>query len=232
MASTSSSSVIQIPQGQEQELKELEPTVLVSSPLRGMPAPRPSLTATATAPMLDRTLSSMANLMKLLPTGTVLAFQSLIPSFTNHGSCYTSNRYISGLLILLCAVSCVFFSFTDSLIGRDGKPYYGLATFNGFYVFNYRGADEERDVLFGDLSSLRIRLLDYLHAFFSALVFLVVAFSDSEIQYCFSLGDNPSARQLLVNLPLGAGLLASVVFMVFPTSRKGIGYTDTTPNSN
>ncbi|XP_072955052.1 protein DMP3-like isoform X2 [Typha angustifolia] len=211
MASTSSPSVIQIHQGQEQELRELEPTVQVPSPLRGMPAPGPTLmTATATAPMLDRTLSSMANLMKLLPTGTVLAFQSLTPSFTNNGSCYTSN----------------------SLIGRDGKPYYGLATFNGFYVFNYRGADEERDVLFGDLSRLRIRLLDYLHAFFSALVFLVVAFSDSEIQYCFSLGDNPSARQLLVNLPLGAGLLASVVFMVFPTSRKGIGYTDTTPNSN
>jgi hypothetical protein len=34
---------------------------------------------------VDKTLSSASDLLKLLPTGTVLAFQALAPSFSNHG---------------------------------------------------------------------------------------------------------------------------------------------------
>ncbi|KAF5175575.1 hypothetical protein FRX31_034847 [Thalictrum thalictroides] len=30
-------------------------------------------------------------------------------------------------------------------------------------------------------------------------------------------------KELLVNLPLGIGFLSSLVFLIFPTSRKGIG---------
>ncbi|XP_073009334.1 protein DMP2-like [Typha latifolia] len=234
MASSSPSIVIQIPQGQEQELKELERTPLNQSPLRSTPAPPktpPSVPAATPPPVLDRTLASVANLVKLLPTGTVLAFQSLSPSFTDHGKCYPSDRYMSALLVFFCAFFCIFLSFTDSLLGSNGKPYYGLATFKGFYVFNYHGADEDRGVVFGDLTRLRIRFLDYVHAFFGALVFLVVAFSDSGIQNCFFPDSGPNTKELLVNLPLGAGFLSSVVFMIFPTSRKGIGYSDTTPHS-
>nr|CAD1829670.1 unnamed protein product [Ananas comosus var. bracteatus] len=105
-----------------------------------------SSTTTNPAPLvIDRTLSSVANLAKLLPTGTVLAFQALSPSFANHGACYPSNKFLTALLLYFCAASCVFFSFTDSLRGRDGKLYYGMATFRGFYVFNYSGGDDDDD---------------------------------------------------------------------------------------
>ncbi|KAF3334585.1 hypothetical protein FCM35_KLT21189 [Carex littledalei] len=43
------------------------------------------------------------------------------------------------LLLYLCVLSCVFFTFTDSLVGTDGKVYYGIATLKGFFVFNFEG---------------------------------------------------------------------------------------------
>ncbi|OAY63304.1 hypothetical protein ACMD2_15662 [Ananas comosus] len=252
MAAQSSSTVIQIPPSPppaasaESELKELSD---IRSPLPGTPQRQQkppaaaaaaaaagmhvSSTTTNPAPLvIDRTLASVANLAKLLPTGTVLAFQALSPSFANHGACYPSNKFLTSLLLYFCAASCIFFSFTDSLRGRDGKLYYGMATFRGFYVFNYSGGDDDddddREFVFKDLRRLRIRLIDYVHAFFSAVVFLTVAFSDADVQNCFFPKAGPDARELLVNLPLGAGFLSSVIFMVFPTTRKSIGYTDST----
>ncbi|XP_072954610.1 protein DMP2-like [Typha angustifolia] len=226
MASISSgvNPATQIPQ--LRELRDLDRI----PPDRPAPARSTASVEPAKPPLLiDRTLARVANLTRLLPAGTVLAFQSLSPSFTNHGKCFTSNKYLSALLIHLCVVSCVFFSFTDSLVGRDGKLYYGVATLRGFRVFNYDGPDEDRGAVLDDLGRLRMRWLDCVHAFFSALVFLTVAFSDAEIQSCFFPADlGADARELQVNLPLGAGVLSSIVFIVFPTYRKGIGYTDTT----
>ncbi|BAB64753.1 P0560B06.19 [Oryza sativa Japonica Group] len=93
---------------------------------------------------VDKTLSTTANLVKLLPTGTTLAFQALAPSFTNHGRCLAINRYISGGLIAFCCAICALLSFTDSIIDRKGRPYYGLAFpadedtgKGGFVPFNY-----------------------------------------------------------------------------------------------
>jgi hypothetical protein len=173
-------------------------------------------------------LSSASDLLKLLPTGTVLAFQALAPSFSNHGACHAANRYLVLSLIGTCAASCVLLSFTDSVVGRDGKLYHGAATFGGFYPFNFAGTREEREAAFRgrDLSRLRITALDFVHAFFSALVFLAVALADASIQGCLFPDAGPDVRELLVNLPLGAGFLASMVFIVFPTTRKSIGYTD------
>jgi len=148
-----------------------------STPPRRLKAPA-ALPADAMAPpptVIDRSLASVANLAKLLPTGTALAFQSLSPSFTNRGACLPSNRYLTAALLYFC----VFFSFTDSFVGGDGKLYYGLATAKGFLVFNYTGDDEEdaerRRQVFKNLHRLRIRWLDYVHAVFSAIVFLTVA---------------------------------------------------------
>jgi hypothetical protein len=67
-------------------------------------APSPASTTTTTAPLkkaMDKTLASVANLAKLLPTGTALAFHSLSPSFTNRGACLASNRYLTAALLYL-----------------------------------------------------------------------------------------------------------------------------------
>ncbi|KAL6615557.1 hypothetical protein ACP70R_037827 [Stipagrostis hirtigluma subsp. patula] len=218
------------------------------SPFRGTTPPRqqqqlkalPPPAATAAPTTIDRTLASVANLAKLLPTGTALAFQSLSPSFTNRGACLASNRYLTAALLYFCVLSCVFFSFTDSFVGGDGKLYYGVATAKGFLVFNYDtaddGGDEDADAerrrrVFGDLRRLRIRWVDYVHAVFTAVVFLTVAFSDAAVQTCyFPHHADDNVQQMLTNLPLGAGFLSTIVFLVFPTTRKGIDYTG--PNAH
>ncbi|OEL19936.1 hypothetical protein BAE44_0019043 [Dichanthelium oligosanthes] len=216
------------------------------SPLRGDGAaaatpPRrlkqaPALLADTVAPpptAMDKTLASVANLAKLLPTGTALAFQSLSPSFTNRGVCLPSNRYLTAALLYLCVLSCVFFSFTDSFVGSDGKLYYGIATVKGFLVFNYSGDtgdnDEEdaerRRQVFKNLRRFRIRWVDYVHGVFSSVVFLTVAFSSAAVQSCFFPNSGENVNQMLTNLPLGAGFFSTMVFLVFPTTRKGVDYT-------
>lgn len=176
--------------------------------------------------VVDKTLSSAANLVKLLPSGTVLAFQALSPPFSNRGMCHTSNKYLTAALIQLCAAACAALSFTDSLKGGDGKLYYGVATLRGMYVLNYDGEEGERSGVLKDLRRYRLRVLDVVHALFAVVVFLTLAFSDSDVLNCFFPEASPNTRQLLVNLPLGAAFLSGVVFMVFPTTRKGIGYAD------
>ncbi|XP_066308761.1 protein DMP2-like [Miscanthus floridulus] len=188
--------------------------------------------ATRETPVRRPALScASSDLLKLLPTGTVLAFQALAPSFSNHGVCHEANRYLVLSLLGACTASCVLLSFTDSLVGRDGKLYHGAATFWGFYPFNYTGTSEEREATFKDLSRFRITARDFVHAFFSALVFLAVALADASIQGCLFPDAGPDVRELLANLPLGAGFLSSMVFMIFPTTRKSIGYTDMTPHA-
>lgn len=202
-----------------------------STPPRQLKAAPAPAVADTPATAIDKTLASVANLAKLLPTGTALAFQSLSPSFTNRGACLPSNRYLTAALLYLCLVSCVFFSFTDSFVGTDGKLYYGLATVKGFLVFNYTGDEddegdaERRRQVFKDLRRLRIRWVDYVHAGFSAVVFLTVAFGTAAVQSCFFPNAGENVNQMLINLPLGAGFFSTMVFLVFPTTRKGIDYT-------
>ncbi|KAE8793192.1 hypothetical protein D1007_32197 [Hordeum vulgare] len=181
---------------------------------------------------VDKTLSGASDLLKLLPTGTVLAFQALAPSFTNHGVCHTANRYQVLALVGGCALSCELLSFMDSLVGRDGKLYYGIATFRSFYPFNFAGAAAERDAMFNDLGRFRVTGLDFVHAVFSAVVFLAVAVADASIQSCLFPDAGADVRELLVNLPLGTGFLSSVVFMIFPTTRNIVGYTNMMPHSH
>uniref|UniRef100_J3KZX4 DUF679 domain membrane protein 2 n=1 Tax=Oryza brachyantha TaxID=4533 RepID=J3KZX4_ORYBR len=174
---------------------------------------------------IDKTLSTTANLVKLLPTGTTLAFQALSPSFTNHGKCLPINRYISGGLVAFCCGICALLSFTDSIVDKKGRPYYGIALplddygDGGFLPFNY-----EKDFDREELAKRRLRPRDFLHATLRVFVFLAVAFSDAGIQTCLFPMESQSWREALVNMPLGVGFIASFVFMIFPSTRKGVGY--------
>ncbi|KAI4983042.1 hypothetical protein ZWY2020_023534 [Hordeum vulgare] len=187
--------------------------------------------APTTGPAPATVMSSVSNLAQLLPTGTVLAYQALSPSFTNHGKCETSNQWLTGALVVILALSCLFFAFTDSVVGRrDAKLYYGFATPRGFNVFNFSSEEERQE--WDDLDQfrrLRLRPLDFVHAFFAAVLFLTVAFSDVGLQNCFFPEAGRNTEELLKNLPMGMAFLSSFVFIIFPTKRKGIGFTDNTP---
>jgi hypothetical protein len=193
------------------------------------PTVMPATTAGGSRSATDKVMSSAANLAQLLPTGTVLAYQALSPSFTNHGTFLPANKWLTAALVTVLSALCVFFSLTDSILGRDRKLYYGVATPHGFNVFNFSGEEEEREWTLGELQKLRLRPMDYVHAFFTAVVFLTVAFSDTGLQRCFFPGAGANTNELLKNLPLGMAFLSSFVFMIFPTKRKGIGYADSTP---
>ena len=83
---------------------------MASRPSSGGDAEAPLLAAsgsgngapTAAAPtttVVGKALSSTADLAKHLPTGAVLAFEMLSPSFTADGACNAANRALTGCLI-------------------------------------------------------------------------------------------------------------------------------------
>ncbi|XP_017257793.1 protein DMP10 [Daucus carota subsp. sativus] len=176
---------------------------------------------------VHRTLATAANLANLLPTGTVLSFRALTPSFSNQGHCQLSNKYLTAILIAVCAVACFLSSFTDSFVDSEGKLYYGIATFKGLNIFNYKNNNEaENELDMQDLRQYRLCFIDFVHAFMSLMVFLVFALSDSDVQSCYFPVGGENLNALVMNLPLGTGVLASFLFMLFPTTRRGIGVAD------
>uniref|UniRef100_A0A0D3HTU0 Uncharacterized protein n=1 Tax=Oryza barthii TaxID=65489 RepID=A0A0D3HTU0_9ORYZ len=148
---------------------------------------------------------------KLLPTGTVLAYQSLSASFTNQGECFRANRCLSLGLVVFLSATCVFFAFTDSVLYK-GKVYYGFALPTRLNLFNLNKKEEQK--LFKDLEpeldKRDLGYVDFVHAFFSAVK-------------CFFPNAGKNDKELLKNLPLGMAVLSSFVFMIFPTNRRGIG---------
>lgn len=200
--------------------------------------------------LYDKSLAATANLARLLPTGPTLAFQTLVPSFTNHGTCVTVNRVFSWGLVGFLGLLCAVLSFTDSITDSDGNTHYGLAlpTSRGFYVFNYNYENKKKknggqqtqgnnggpNGFESDCNDRRVRPRDFIHAFFRALVFLSLAFGDNELQSCL-IGESRMTdqwKEFLVNMPLATGFLASFVFVIFPSNRKGIGYDVDTADSS
>ncbi|GLJ42789.1 hypothetical protein SUGI_0887270 [Cryptomeria japonica] len=168
--------------------------------------------------MADIAFASAANLVKLLPTTTVLTFQVLSPTFTNRGQCYTANIYLTAILLACCGISCFVTCFTDSYRSEDGTLYYGFVTKTGLRTMN-DGINKTVD-----LSSYKLRFIDFVHAVLSVVVFASVALMDNNVVNCFYQKAQENAEQLLKNLPLGAGFACSMFFMAFPTTRHGIGY--------
>ncbi|KAL6293283.1 hypothetical protein ACE6H2_001425 [Prunus campanulata] len=164
----------------------------------------------------DRTLTGAGNLIKVLPTGTVFLFQFLNPVLTNNGHCAVINKTLSAILIAISGFSCFFASFTDSYTGSDGKTHYGVATAKGLWP-----STNSNSV---DLSAYKLRFGDFVHAFFSLIVFAVVSLLDANSVRCFYPGFQSSEKVLLQALPAVIGAVASAIFVVFPYSRHGIGY--------
>ncbi|KAI3509308.1 hypothetical protein L1887_24494 [Cichorium endivia] len=181
------------------------------------PPPPPSTAISERA--LSQTLTSTANLAKLLPTGTLLAFQLLTPIFTNNGSCDAATRPLTAVLLLLLATSCFLACFTDSIKSDDGQLYYGFATFQGMWLFDYY---DSKNVI--DLRKYRLRFIDWVHAVLSVLVFGAVALRDRNVVSCFYPLPGREGQEVLDIVPIGIGLICSALFVVFPTRRHGIGY--------
>lgn len=166
-----------------------------------------------------RTYQSTEHLSKLLPTGTVLAFQLLAPIFAKHGHCSNANQMMTGGLVVLCALSCVVLSFTDSFRDEQGKVRYGFATFKGLWVID-GGASLDPNAAV----EYKIQFLDFVHATVSAMIFVAIALFDQNVASCFYPIPSEDTKQVLITLPIAIGVIGSMLFVTFPTTRHGIGF--------
>eukprot|EP01018_Ginkgo_biloba_P016637 Gb_04839 [translate_table: standard] len=170
---------------------------------------------------LSQTFVSTAHLANLLPTGTLLAFQILCPIFSNNGVCDAVSRFMTQCLLALCGISCFLLCFTDSFRGSsDGKIYYGVTTPKGLWVFEYVSRENGSP----EPDKYKLRFVDFLHAFLSVLVFCAVALLDQNVVHCLYPSPKEQTEEVLDVLPVGIGVICSLLFVVFPTTRHGIGY--------
>ncbi|KAL4296445.1 hypothetical protein GQ457_12G004740 [Hibiscus cannabinus] len=180
------------------------------------------IASSSSTSLSDKTFTGLGNLIKLLPTGTVFVFQFLNPVLTNYGHCSPVNKVLTSILIALCGFSCAFSSFTDSYKDSDGMVHYGIATVNGLWPSS--GSV--------DLSKYKLRIGDFVHAFFSVVVFAVLSLLDSNTVQCFYPSFESTEKVLLMALPPVIGAISGSVFMMFPNTRHGIGYPSTSPSDS
>ena len=172
----------------------------------------------------DKTLSGLGNLIRILPTGAVFLYQFLSPVLSNNGHCAkTINKSLTAILVAVCGFSCFFSSFTDSYVGDDKKTHYGVATLKGLWP-----SADSKNV---DLSAYKLRIGDFVHAFFALIVFGVLVLLDQKTVNCFYPLSDSTEETLLKVLPPIVGAISGVVFMVFPNNRHGIGYPSSTDTS-
>ncbi|CAA3031395.1 protein DMP7-like [Olea europaea var. sylvestris] len=165
--------------------------------------------------IVNTILSGTARLNVLLPTATILAFTIFAPLITDDGKCTTFDRWLMGFFVALSATSCVFFSFTDSFRTATGRLYYGVATFHGIRTFN--GGRVKPCVP----SDYRLRWADIFHAALSLTAFLTFAMLHNDVLSCYHL---MLPRKVIYSVPLAIGFIISVLFVLFPSRRRGIGY--------
>lgn len=168
---------------------------------------------------MNQTFQSSAHLANLLPTGSVLAFQLLSPIFTNLGTCDSVSQFMTAGLVALCGVSCFLLCFTDSFRDSKGSICYGFATFNGLWVL-----DGLTTLPPEVAAKYRLRFIDFIHAVLSVLVFTAIAMFDQNVVNCFFPEPSNQIQEVLTALPVGIGVICSMLFVVFPTQRHGIGF--------
>jgi hypothetical protein len=122
-------------------------------------------------------------------------------------------------LVVLCGLSCFLSSFSDSFRDKKGNVCYGLATFRGLWVI-----DGSATIPPEVAANYRLRFIDFMHALMSILVFAAIALFDQNVVDCFYPSPSTKAQEVLTALPVGIGALCSMLFIVFPTKRHGIGF--------
>ncbi|XP_030540863.1 protein DMP2-like [Rhodamnia argentea] len=173
----------------------------------------------------SKAFNGLGNLIRHLPTGTVFLYQFLSPVLTNNSQCRPINKYLSALLIGVCGLSCSLACFTDSYKGSDGETHYGFASAKGLWPSSSSGDSV-------DLSKYKLRFGDFVHAFFSVIVFAVLVLLDTNTMRCFYPSFENTEKTLLMILPTMIGTAAGAVFMLFPTTRHGIGYPSSETKTN
>ncbi|KAK1285322.1 hypothetical protein QJS10_CPB20g01881 [Acorus calamus] len=181
----------------------------------------PSVKMSTLNKAMNQTFKCAADLANLLPTGTVVAFRLLSPIFANGGHCNSAYRALTASFVALCGLSCFTLSFTDSFYDKDGKVHYGFATLKGLWIID--GVWRPNSPV-PDAEKYRLRVMDFVHALMTLLVFGVVTLFDQNTVACLYPMLSPGAREVLVVLPVGISVVCGSFFVAFPTTRHGIGF--------
>lgn len=126
---------------------------------------------------------------------------------------------MTSCLVALCGLSCFVLSFSDSFRDDAGAVRYGLATFRGLWVIDGTTALPPEKA-----AAYRIKFIDFLHALMSIMVFAAIALFDQNVVTCFYPIPSEDAKQILASMPVAIGVVASMLFVTFPTTRHGIGF--------
>ncbi|MCO5597578.1 hypothetical protein L7F22_051657 [Adiantum nelumboides] len=167
---------------------------------------------------INLSVKSAGHLTNLLPTGTLLFFQFLLPILSNGGNCTGSPIYgvATVILLLVCGVWCFFLSFTDTIKGPNGKLYHGVAMPRGLWL----PARSRQVFAASRLSRFRVCPLDFLHAVLSLSVFAAVALFTPNVVACILPNLDLIPTQLQNTLPLVVGFVASFLCILFPSPRR------------
>ncbi|KAL9177204.1 hypothetical protein ABFS82_01G044000 [Erythranthe guttata] len=194
------------------------PLLADESPTSSKPTKTPAQKA------VRKAFKGTAHLSNLLPTGSVLTFQILSPVFTHEGKCKSFVSQSTTLFLLgLCSVSCFLLCFTDSFRDERGKVRYGLATFRGLWIIDGGGAAAPA-MAPEEAAKYRLGFGDFFHALMSVMVFAAVAMFDQNVINCFYPEPSEEALEILTALPVTVGVICSILFVIFPTRRHGIGF--------
>lgn len=147
--------------------------------------------------VINAILSGTARLNVLLPTVSILAFSIFAPLLTDDGECNTLNRWLMAIFLAILAVSCVFFTLTDSFRTATGRLCYGVATLRGIWTFN--GGRKKPRVP----SDYRMRWGDVFHVSLSLVSFLAFAGLHQDVVKCYYPG---LPRKVTNTLPLVVGV--------------------------
>ncbi|MCD9560222.1 hypothetical protein HAX54_018721 [Datura stramonium] len=169
--------------------------------------------------VIRKTFKKTALLSNLLPSGSVLAFQILSPVLTHEGQCHSSISHSMTLGLLgFCGISCFFLCFTDSYRDERGKIRYGLATLSGLWIIDGSSPPPK------DVAKYKLKFLDFFHALLSVLVFCSFAAFDQNVIKCLYPSPSPDAQEFLETVPMAVGVICTLMFLAFPTTRHGIGF--------
>ncbi|XP_075476082.1 protein DMP7 [Primulina tabacum] len=175
---------------------------------------------TPTEKAVRKAFKGTAHLANLLPTGSVMAFQVMSPVFTHEGKCKSFVSQITTIALLsVCAISCFILCFTDSFRDERGKVRYGVATFRGLWI-----VDGSARLPPEEAAKYRVSIADFIHAILSILVFGAVAMFDKNVVSCFYPTPSEEAVEILMTLPVTVGVICSLLFVLFPSKRHGIGF--------
>ncbi|XP_050240301.1 protein DMP2-like [Quercus robur] len=174
----------------------------------------------------EKTLSGLENLNRVLPTGTVFLYQLLSPVLTHYGQCSeTIYKYLTATLVGMVGLSCFITSFTDSIKDKE-KTHYGFATSDG----KLWPSPEGMTLPANTLPALGPK--DFVHGFLAVFVFGVIVCLDRNTVDCFYPLSESQHRALLEVLPPVVGAISSVVLLICPNKRRGIGYISLSKSSN